>query len=133
MHEKLLSISELWLQYAIRLNLLGEDKADLAELKAEAVKDEKIQAYLRDIADFHSMLLRNHKNPELPINKLLFLLDLGFDAEQPEIQSAIDQIMRNQDQFGVYQSMTNIPPHYGGKGEDVFGWCLCDAPLLLLA
>jgi hypothetical protein len=29
--------------------------------------------------------------------------------------------------------MTNIPKHFGGAGEDVFSWCLCDAPLLLLA
>jgi hypothetical protein len=29
--------------------------------------------------------------------------------------------------------MTNIPKHFGGAGIDVFSWCLCDAPLLLLA
>ena len=29
--------------------------------------------------------------------------------------------------------MTNVPKHFGGAGEDVFSWCLCDAPLLLLA
>ena len=29
--------------------------------------------------------------------------------------------------------ITNIPKHFGGSGEDGFGWCLCDAPLLLLA
>ena len=51
----------------------------------------------------------------------------------PEIESAVKQIMSHKDKLGVYQSMTNIPKHYGGKGEDTFGWCLCDAPLLLLA
>ena len=29
--------------------------------------------------------------------------------------------------------MTNIPKHFGGTGKDMFAWCLCDAPLLLLA
>ena len=133
MYENLLSISEPWLQYAIRLNLFGENKVDLAELKAEALKDKKVQSYLRDITDFHSMLLKNHKNPELPIHKLLFLLDIGVDTDTPEIKNAVQQIMHKKDRFGVYQSMTNIPTHYGGKGKDVFGWCLCDAPLLLLA
>ena len=133
MYENLLSISEPWLQYAIRINLLNESKEDLSALKNEALKDKKIQAYLNDITNFHSAIVKNHKDPDLSIHKLLFLLDIGFGTEIPEIENAITQIMSHKDKHGVYQSLTNIPPHYGGKGEDVFGWCLCDAPLLLLA
>jgi len=133
MIEKLLSISEPWLQYAIRLNLQGENKTDLEVLKKDALKDEKIQGYLRDISDFHNMLVSNHKNPELPIHKLMFLLDIGFDTDIPEIENAVSQLMSHKDNHGVYQSLTNIPKHYGGTGTDIFGWCLCDAPLLLLA
>lgn len=51
----------------------------------------------------------------------------------PEIKTAIEEILKHRDERGVYQSMTNVPKHYGGSGEDVFSWCLCDAPLLLLA
>jgi len=133
MYETLLSISEPWLQYAIRLNLLNERKEDLIDLKKEALKDQKIQAYLRDITNFHNTIVRNHKDPDLSIHKLLFLLDIGLETDIPEIESAVNQIMGHKDKYGVYQSLTNIPTHYGGKGEDVFGWCLCDAPLLLLA
>ena len=133
MFEKLLSMSEPWLQYAIRLNLRGESKKDLVGLKNEALKDKKIQSYLSDITNFHNAIVRNHKNPDLSIHKLLFLLDIGLETDIPEIESAVKQIMSHKDKNGVYQSMTNIPPHYGGKGEDVFGWCLCDAPLLLIA
>jgi len=133
MLEELLAISEPWLQYAIRLNLLGESREDLLDLRESALGDVKIQSYLHDIIDVHAILLRNHKNPDLPIHKLLFLLDIGLDAEVPQIEQALEQIMSHQDRYAVYQSMTNIPPHYGGKGEDVFGWCLCDAPLLLTA
>jgi len=132
MYEKLLSISEPWLQYAIRLNLLNESREDLVDLKAEALKDTKIRSYLSAVTDFHNAIVRNHKDPDLSIHKLLFLLDIGFDTDIPEINSAVKQIMSHKDKYGVYQSKTNIPPHYGGKGEDVFGWCLCDAPLLLL-
>jgi len=133
MIEKLLSVSEPWLQYAIKLNLLNESKESLANLKNEALKDNKIQVYLRDISNFHSMLVSNHKNPELPIHKLLFLLDIGFDMDIPEIENAINQLMSHKDKYGIYQSLTNIPKHFGGTGEDIFSWCLCDAPLLLLA
>jgi len=133
MIEKLLSVSEPWLQYAIKLNLLNESKESLADLKNEALKDNKIQVYLRDISNFHSMLVSNHKNPELPIHKLLFLLDIGFDMDIPEIKNAVSQLMSHKDKYGIYQSLTNIPKHFGGTGEDIFSWCLCDAPLLFLA
>ena len=133
MIEQLLSVSEPWLQYAIKINLLGENKEGLSDLRNEALKDKKIQAYLNGVSDFHSTLISNHKNPQLPIRKLLFLFDIGFDTDIPEIESAINQLMSNKDKHGVYQSLTNIPKHYGGTGEDSFGWCLCDAPLLLMA
>lgn len=133
MFEKLLSISEPWLLYAIKLNLLNESKESLVNLKDEALKDEKIQICLKNISNFHSMLVSNHKNPELPIHKLLFLLDMGFDTDIPEIGNAVNQLMSHKDDYGIYQSLTNIPKHFGGTGKDIFSWCLCDAPLLLLA
>jgi len=133
MIEKLLSMSEAWLRYVIRVHLTDDGIESLDDLKSEALKDGKIQVYLESVADFHGVLVRNHKDPELPIHKLLFLFDIGFDMSIPEIENAVKQIMSHKDRFGVYQSMTNIPKHYGGKGEDTFGWCLCDAPLLLLA
>ncbi|NMD38818.1 MAG: hypothetical protein GYA87_09100 [Christensenellaceae bacterium] len=132
-YQKLLEISDDWLKYAIRLNLGHEPENDLVEARDAALDDERIKKYLSDITNFHESLVTNHKNPDLPIQKLLFLLDLGFDKEIPEIKTAIDEILKHRDENGVYQSMTNIPKHFGGTGEDVFSWCLCDAPLLLLA
>jgi hypothetical protein len=133
MYKNLLSISEPWLQYAIRINLLGDRREDLHDLKQEVLRDEKIQTLLNDITNFHNKIVRNHKDPDLSIHKLIFLLDIGLETDIPQIKIAIDQILKHKDKNGVYQSLTNIPQHYGGIGEDVFGWCLCDAPLLLLA
>lgn len=131
--DKLLDKSEDWLQYAIRVNILKENKEDILELKNNTLKNDKIKAYLSDITDFHSILVSNHKNPILPIYKLIFLLDIGLDCSVPEIQKAISEIMKHKDKNGIYQSLTNIPKHFGGSGENTFGWCLCDAPLLLHA
>ena len=125
--------SEVWLQYAVRLNNMNESKENLKDLRAQVISDAKIEKYLNDIIDFHSILVRNHKNPDLAIHKLIFLLDIGLDTDVPHIQSAINEIMVHKDRNGVYQSLTNVPKHYGGSGEDMFSWCLCDAPLLLYA
>jgi len=132
-YQKLLNISDDWLKYAIRLNLGHEPKGNLVEIRNAALADSRIKRYLSNIASFHEILVTNHRNPDLPIQKLLFLIDLGFDSEVPEIKVAIDEILKHKDEFGIYQSMTNVPKHFGGTGEDVFSWCLCDAPLLFLA
>ena len=126
-YQKLLERSDGWLKYAIHRNL------SLVELRNAALADSRIQKYLEDVSAFHGTLVTNHKNPELPIHKLLFLLDIGFGTEVPEIKAAVDEILKNRDEHGIYQSLTNVPKHFGGTGEDVFSWCLCDAPLLLLA
>ena len=41
MFGKLISMSEPWLQYAIRLNLLNENRGDLLDLKKEVKKTKK--------------------------------------------------------------------------------------------
>lgn len=133
LYNNLMVISEDWLKYAIRLNLLNENKEDLTELRNRILGTEKIKTYLSDIADFHNVLVSNHKNPDLPIYKLLFLLDIGLDSDVPQIQTAINEILKHRDENGVYLSLINIPKHFKGNGENVFGWCLCDAPLLLYA
>lgn len=132
-YKKLLDRSDNWLKYAILLHLFHKPKDTLCEIRKTALTDERIQNYLLNITNFHGSLVTNHKNPDLPIHKLLFLLDLGFDAEIPEIKAAIDEILKHKDENGIYQSLTNVPKHYGGAGVDVFSWCLCDAPLLLIA
>lgn len=132
-HGDLLLLSDEWLKYAVRLHLCREPKEGLAEQRKSALADSRIQGFLGDVARFHETAVTNHKNPDLPIHKLLFLLDLGFGPDVPEIGTAIGEILRHRDDKGVFLSMTNIPRHFGGTGGDMFSWCLCDAPLLLLA
>jgi hypothetical protein len=133
MFQTLFEHSDDWLKYTIGLLHLHKTNDELTQLKAAALADSRIQAFLHDVEHFHATLVTTHKNPVLPVNKLLFLLDLGFGTDIPQIQTAVDEILRHHDENGVYQSMTNVPKHFGGAGVDVFSWCLCDAPRLLLA
>jgi hypothetical protein len=131
--DELLSNSEPWLHYAIRLNLLSEKKEDLEFSKTIMLQDPRIKQLLADVADYHGMLVSGHKNAALPIHKLLFLLDLGLDDSVVEIKHAIGAILSHKDQSGVYQSKVIIPKQYGGNDAAAFVWSLCDAPLLLMA
>lgn len=132
-YQKLLDCSDSYLRYAIRLHLFREPKDASFDIIKAALADERIQSCLSDAANFHGIPVTNHRNPDLTVHKLLFLLDLGFDMDVPEIKAAIDEILKHRDDHGVYQSLINIPKHFGGAGIDVFSWCLCDAPLLMLA
>lgn len=123
--------SEAYVQYATKINILKQDKKDLESLKSEVLSDSRIKKYLNDITDFNGMSVTNHKNPELPIHKLMFLLELGLDTEVTQINLAIKQILCNKGEDGLYRCITNIPKHFGGTGKDALTWCLCDAPLLL--
>ncbi|KNY27623.1 hypothetical protein [Pseudobacteroides cellulosolvens] len=125
--------SQPYVEYATRVSILKQNKSSLNELRNLVLLDSRIKRYLNDIADFNSILVTNHKNPELPIHKLIFLLDVGLDTDVPEIDMAIKQIIKNRDEYGMYKSMTNIPKHFGGSGEDTLAWSLCDAPLMLYA
>ncbi|MEI8216023.1 MAG: hypothetical protein WCF96_02885 [Eubacteriales bacterium] len=124
---------EPYVQYAVRKNILRQNTHELSDLKSSVLKDVRIQEYLSDIADFNATLVTNHKNSNLPIHKLLFLLELGLDTDVPQIDMAIQQILQNKDENGIPKSMTNVPKHFGGSGEDTLAWALCDAPLMLYA
>jgi hypothetical protein len=132
-YQILLDISDDWLKYAICLHLCQEPKDALIDIRNAALADKRIQSQLADVANFHSTVVTNHKNPDLPIHKLLFLLNIGLDVEVPEIRAAVDEILKHRDEHGIYQSMSNVPKHFGGSGADAFSWSLCDAPLLMLA
>ncbi len=69
-----------YVELATRVNILKEDKNELQELINKVLSDIRIKKYLSDIADFNGILVTNHKNPELPIHKLLFLLEIGLET-----------------------------------------------------
>lgn len=125
--------NDAYVQYATRIHILKQEKKELVTLKNEVLADARIQKFLSDITDFHAICITNHKNAELPIHKLIFLLEIGLDAEVAQIDIALKQILSNVGEDGIYKSLTRIPTHFGGTGKDTFSWCLCDAPLLLYA
>jgi len=125
--------SEPYVEYATRINILKESKESLLGFKKQILQDSRIMKILSEIADFNGILVTNHKTPDIPLHKLIFLFDIGLDTDVPEIDMAIQQILKNKDENGVPKSMTNIPKHFGGSGEDTLAWALCDAPLMLYA
>ncbi|RJX25064.1 MAG: hypothetical protein C4537_05370 [Acholeplasma sp.] len=132
-HQDLFKQSEPWLKYQVAKTFLSLSSEELQDLKHEMLEDPFIQRMLSELSPFHDQPITNHKHPQLPIHKLLFLLDLGLDPTVPPIDNAIKEILSHVDPSGVYQSNLLIPTHFGGTGSNMFCWCLCDAPLLMKA
>jgi len=130
---KWLLAGDPYVAYATRKNLLNIPEQDLADLKKMVLYDARIKKQLGAVANFSGTVVSNHKNPDLPIHILLFLLDIGLNREVPEIDQAIRQILGTVDENGVYRSVIKVPKSYGGTGEETLGWFFCDAPLMHLA
>jgi hypothetical protein len=65
--------------------------------------------------------------------KLSTLADFGLRASDPGMDAAIEALMAQRSPEGAFQSLVNIPRAFGGTGEDMWSWVLCDTPTLLYA
>ena len=132
-YKKLLAISPFWVRYLILRDLETVPGAELQELHGLLLEYAYVKGLLASVADFHTAIVSGHKNPNLNVNKLLMLQSLDFGRETSQINQALESILSQRDEQGLYRSRCLVPTSYGGSGIPDFGWALCDAPLLLLA
>ena len=122
-----------WIQYRTRLDLMNQAEKDpeVLAVRKELLIDSKIKELIDELNNWPGPALRSHKAPSHPIHKLVFLSDLGLRRSDPQISSIIDKILSSKSEEGVFQIYINIPKHFGGTGEGMWTWMLCDAPLIL--
>lgn len=124
---------EPWVEYRTRLDLLGETESSPAvqTTRSHMLADPKLQSILTQLNEWPWTVISSHKSAGQPFHKLTFIGDLGLTAEDKEIQPIIEHILGQQAEEGPFQLPANIPVHFGGSGQDSWGWALCDAPLLV--
>jgi len=49
------------------------------------------------------------------------------------VRDVVDAVLAHQSPEGAFQTVVNVPTHFGGSGEDQWTWMVCDAPTLLYA
>jgi hypothetical protein len=59
------------------------------------------------------------------------LADFGLRASDPGLSSPVEKVLAHQSHEGAFQTVVNIPKRFGGSGEDLWTWILCDSPTLL--
>jgi len=122
-----------WVQYCARVDLLGqsESEAEVRAARQAMLANPQVRGLLAELAEWPGEVLASHKSAGLLMHKLAFVADLGLKADDPGIKKIITRIFKHQSADGPFQMPMNISESYGGSGQDMWGWALCDAPVTL--
>ncbi len=126
---------EPYIVYRTRRDLLGqaEDHPQVIAARQAMLAQAPVQALVTELANWPGKVISSHKSAGQPFHKLTFLADLGLRAGDPGVDAIIERILAHQSAEGPFQLPVNIPEHYGGTGQETWGWALCDAPLVVYA
>jgi hypothetical protein len=129
----MLESDEPWTRYRTLVDLLDrpDDDPEVQAARAEMLAHPQVQAIIAGAAAWPGHLLKRHNDASHTIYKFSALADFGVRANDPGMAAGIEAVMSHQSPEGAFQSLENIPKAFGGTGEDIWTWMLCDAPTLL--
>lgn len=124
-----------WVEYGTRVSLLGQDfhEPQVVQARQRMIEHPFIQNLVAELQNWPGTVLNSHKSASQSFHKLSFLADIGLDQHDPGMSTIIERIFEHQDEAGPFQLVSNTPVHFGGSGQDTWGWALCDAPVTLYA
>ncbi len=126
--ESLINSSSAYISYNAKL-FFKEERDDF--LKTKMMEDERIKKLILGLKDWPGVRISSHKSAKQTFHQLSFLADIGLTVNNNEIYSVIKKILEYRDENSIPQLIMNISLTYGGSGEDVRAWALCDAPIVL--
>jgi hypothetical protein len=137
----LLESDEPWTRYRTLVDLLDrpEDDADVQTARADVLAHPQVQALIAEAAAWPGYPLKRHNDAKHPIYKFSTLADFGVRADDAPpgggvgMAAGIEAVMAHQSPEGAFQTVTLVPKAFGGTGEEMWTWMLCDAPTLLYA
>jgi hypothetical protein len=124
--------SDPWVAYRTRLDLLGQadDTPDVITARKAMMEHQLVLDLIRELSDWPSNPTTGVSKAIHPLNKLVFLADIGLTVHDPGIEVITDKVMAHQSPEGAFQIITN---GYASRDEDRWGWKSCDFPSLLYA
>ena len=145
----LLESNEPWTRYRTLVDLLDrpEDDPEAQAARADMLAHPQVQGMIAETATWGDRPFKRHNDASYPIYKFSTLADFGVRADDPGpalsrspernegavegMAAGIQAVMAHQSSEGAFQSLVNIPKAFGGTGEDMWTWILCDTPTLL--
>ncbi|MEX1308154.1 MAG: hypothetical protein AB1Z19_06490 [Eubacteriales bacterium] len=125
--------SEPYTAFRTRLDILDEplDEPEVQQAKNELMAHPQVKALVDEILQWPGAAITNHKKADLLYHKLAFVADLGFTGDDLGLRAVLEKIKANRSDQGVPEMLCRFPVAFGGTGEDMWAWILCDTPRVL--
>ena len=129
----LLDSNEPWTRYRTLTDLLDRppDDPDVQRSRSDMLTHPTVMDLISESATWPGYALKRHNDAKHPIFKFSTLADFGIQASDPGMNIGINAITVHQSAEGAFQTVVHIPKAFGGPGEDLWTWVLCDTPTLL--
>jgi len=130
----LMESDEPWTRYRTLVDLVDRSTGDseVEAARTEMLAHSQVQSLIAEVAQWPGPApLKRHSDASHPIHKLSALAEFGVRADDPGVDKAVEAVIAHQSPEGAFQALVNIPKAFGGTGEDMWTWMLCDAPVLL--
>ena len=124
---------DIIVKYMSMADFLNYDIAseDMKNIKKEILKDNRVQDLIDKASALYTTVLKNHNKADHPTHILSFLTEIGIGVDDsPLIKKLAQEILDSYGPENTFQVTANIPIHFGGTGEDMNSWMMCDTPLL---
>ena len=131
--EILLRSNEPWVVYRTLLDLVGLPDSDpqVLQAKRKLLCHPLVLGLIDEVNAWPGTILNSHKSAGQLYHKLSFLADLGVVKDDADFTGLAERFRKCKSKEGLFQLPMHISQQYGGTGEDLFAWALCDAPILL--
>ena len=131
----LLNSGEPWTRCRTLLDLMEhpEDDTEVQSARARMLQHPQVQALIDMVSGWPGYTLKRHNDAKHPLHAFSTLADFGVRADDPGLSAVIDTVMAHQAAEGAFQTLEHLPKAFGGPGEDLWTWMMCDAPTLLYA
>jgi hypothetical protein len=85
------------------------------------------------VGDWPGPVIERHDKATLVMHKLCQLAEMGVDRNDPGLEAVGERALARISPEGPPEIPVNIPRAFGGTGEDLWTWLICDAPVTLYA
>lgn len=131
----LLDSDEPWTRYRTLVDLLDRpaEAPDVLAARAEMAAHPQVRALIAAAAEWPTYPFKRHNDAAHPLYALTTLAEFGLRADDPGMMSWVEALLAHQSEEGAFCNLVNVPRAFGGTGEDLWTWVLCDAPTALYA
>lgn len=126
---------EPWIEYRARRDLMSqpENSPEVKSARDSMLVNPQVKNLISELTQWPGKVIASHKSASQPFHKLTFIADLGLNVNDPDVEKIVARILAQQSAEGPFQLPMNVAKHYGGTGDDLWAWALCDAPLSVYA